>query len=106
MFYKREKSGYREIVAGIMMKPLVHGDNTLLIETNLSKGFAHELHNHPHEQTGYLISGHLKMTIGGEIFDVGPGDSWCIPGNIIHQTEVLQDSVVVEVFAPVREEYL
>lgn len=106
MFCKKDKTGYREIVDGILMKPLVHGDKTLLIETNLKKGFAHKLHNHPHEQTGYLVSGHLRMTIGDDVFEVNPGDSWCIPGNVMHQTDVLEDAVVVEVFSPVREEYL
>lgn len=106
MFYKKSKSGYREIVEGIMMKPLVYGEKTLLIETNLSKGYAHELHNHPHEQTGYLVSGRLRMTIDNEVFEVEPGDSWCIPGNVMHKTEIIEDAVVVEVFSPVREEYL
>lgn len=106
MFYKKDKAGYRQIVDGIMMKTLVHGEKTSLIETNLQQGFAHELHSHPHEQTGYLVSGRLRMTIGDDVFDVEPGDSWCIPGNVMHKTEILEDAIVVEVFSPVREEYL
>ena len=35
-----------------------------------------------------------------------PGDSWCIPGNVEHRAEVAQDSVAIEVFSPVREDYL
>jgi quercetin dioxygenase-like cupin family protein len=38
--------------------------------------------------------------------DVLPGDSWCIPGGMEHAVEMIEDSVVVEVFSPVREEYL
>ena len=106
MFYKRDKSGYREIAEGILMKPLVHGERTLLIETNIKKGSAHNLHSHPHEQTGYLVSGRLMMTIGDERFEVEPGDSWCLPGGVEHSGEILEDSVVIEVFSPVREEYL
>jgi len=40
------------------------------------------------------------------MFEVAPGDSWCIPGNVEHGAEILMDSVAVEVFSPVREEYL
>jgi mannose-6-phosphate isomerase-like protein (cupin superfamily) len=63
-------------------------------------------HAHPQEQTGYLISGRIRLSIGEESFDVEHGDSWCIPGNVEHQAEILEDSVAVEVFSPVREDYL
>ena len=39
-------------------------------------------------------------------YDVTPGDSWNIPGNIEHGVEIHEDSTVIEVFSPVREEYL
>ncbi len=106
MFYKKDKSGYREIAEGALMKPLVHGEKTLLIEANLKKGAVHNLHSHPHEQTGYLVSGRLMMTIGDERLEAEPGDSWCVPGGVEHSGETLEDSVVIEVFSPVRKEYL
>ena len=61
---------------------------------------------HPYEQTGYLVSGHLVLTIGEDVNDVRPGDSWCIPGNVRHGAEIIEESVAVEVFSPVREDYL
>ncbi len=59
-----------------------------------------------HEQTGYLITGKIRLTIGEQVFDVGPGDSWCIPGNTAHSAEILENALAVEVFSPVREDYL
>ena len=38
--------------------------------------------------------------------EVEPGDSWCLPGGVEHSVVALEDSVVVEVFSPVREDYL
>ena len=35
-----------------------------------------------------------------------PGDSWCIPGHVEHRAEIIEDSVAIEVFSPVREDYL
>jgi quercetin dioxygenase-like cupin family protein len=52
------------------------------------------------------VSGHLKLTIGDEEYDVLPGDSWSIPGEVEHDAEVLEDSVAVEVFSPLRNDYL
>ena len=52
------------------------------------------------------MKGHIRLSIGAEEFDVQPGDSWCIPSEVEHGAEVIEDSVAVEVFSPVREDYL
>ena len=106
MFYKKTGTGYREILPGVFFKTLAHGTNTLLSEFKLSLGTVIPEHRHPHEQTGYLISGLLTLTIENESFDVKSGDSWCIEPDQMHSLQVLSDSLVVEVFSPVREEYL
>jgi quercetin dioxygenase-like cupin family protein len=48
----------------------------------------------------------MRLTIGGKSRDVVPGDSWCVPGEMRHQAEILEDSKAIEVFSPLREEYL
>ena len=106
MFHKRNDSGYKEAAEGVRLKTLVHGAKTLLSEFRLEGGRSLPSHSHPHEQTGYLVSGRLGLIIGDERFDAKPGDSWCIPGDVVHAAEILEDSVVVEVFSPVREDYL
>jgi quercetin dioxygenase-like cupin family protein len=106
MFYKKNDAGYRQVMEGIRLKTLVHGEKTLLCEFRIKKGKVLPSHSHPHEQTGYLVSGHMKFIIGDNVFEVEPGDSWCIPGDIEHAAEAFEDSMGVEVFSPVREEYL
>ena len=63
-------------------------------------------HSHPYEQTGYLIQGKLRLSIGDDIREAGPGDSWCIPSGVSHRAEILEDSVALEIFSPVREDYV
>jgi len=106
MFYTSNQDGYRQVVAGVRLKTLVYGDKTLLTEARLDKGSCLPRHAHPHEQTGYLVSGRCRFSIGEDTFEVERGDSWCIPGNVKHGVEALADSVAVEVFSPVREDYL
>jgi quercetin dioxygenase-like cupin family protein len=106
MFRKRTEGGYTIAVAGIEMKTLVHGERTLMTEFVLKKGSQLPPHSHPQEQTGYLVHGRMRLAIGSEANDVMPGDSWCIPGGVEHGAEILEDSVAVEVFSPVREDYL
>ena len=106
MFRKGVAGGHREVADGIGLKTLVHGEKTLMSEFSLKGGNVLPAHAHPHEQTGYLVSGRIRLTIGDETFEVEPGDSWCIPGDVTHSAEIVEDSIAVEVFSPVREDYL
>jgi len=97
---------FGDALPGVRRKTLVHGPNTLLAEFRLAKDAVIPLHQHPQEQTGYLISGHLFFTVAGVEHDLRAGSSWMIPGGVEHGVRVAEDSVVVEVFSPVRADYL
>ena len=77
-----------------------------MTEFLLKKGSTLPQHAHPHEQTGYLVTGRIHLSIGSEQYDVQAGDSWCIPGEVEHGAEIIEDSIAIEVFSPVREDYL
>ena len=106
MFVEKQDSGDIPVAQGITRKTLVHGRNTLMTEFVLKKGALLPRHQHPQEQIGYLVSGHMILTIGNYIHDVQAGDSWMIPGDVEHHATIITDSVAVEVFSPVREDYL
>jgi quercetin dioxygenase-like cupin family protein len=106
MFYKKSANGYEMRIKGIEQKTLVYGERTLLGEFLLRRGALVPKHSHPYEQTGYLVSGHMVFKVDGDLYDTLPGDSWCIPMNVEHSADVLEDTLVVEVFSPVREDYL
>ncbi len=106
MFTKKSNDGYRQVLEGIKIKTLVYGDRMVVVEFRLAQGHDLPLHAHPQEQAGRLISGRIRLFIGPESFEVDPGDTWYIPGNVEHKAEILADSVAMEVFSPVREDYL
>lgn len=106
LFYKKNSDNYRQGPPGVVFKTLTYGKNTSLGEFRLKKGRVIPTHTHPHEQIGYLISGHVIFHIAGEKYEARPGDSWCIPGNVEHSVDIIEDSLVIEVFSPVREDYL
>jgi len=106
MFEKRSTNGYCPALDGIERKTLVYGEKTLMTEFRLRRGAVLPRHSHPHEQTGFLVQGRIRLFIGTEQYEAQAGDSWCIPGGIEHGADILEDSVAVEVFAPVREEYV
>ena len=90
----------------MLIKTLVHGEKTLMTKFNLKEGQVHASHRHPYEQTGFLIKGKVKFTIGDEVHIVETGDAWSILSDIEHQAEIIEDSIGIEVFSPVREDYL
>ena len=106
MFQKKSDDGYFSPLEGIEQKTLVYGEKTLMTEFKLKKGYTLPLHKHPNEQTGYLVEGKIILTLGNEKHEVVPGDSWTIPGNVEHGAKIIEDSIALEVFSPVREDYI
>jgi quercetin dioxygenase-like cupin family protein len=106
MFKKSNVGKHTELIKGVRLKAAVYGVQTLLTEVRMEKGAVIPPHSHPHEQTGYLVAGHMDFLVAGEHYIAKPGDSWNIAGNVEHGATALEESVVVEVFSPVREDYL
>lgn len=106
MFTKQDTSGHTRALDKITRKTLVHGARTLMTEFRLERRAVLPQHRHPHEQTGYLVSGSMDLTINGTTHAVTAGDSWCISGDAEHGAVAREDSIAIEVFSPVREDYL
>jgi quercetin dioxygenase-like cupin family protein len=106
MFTKKGSRDFRPLIAGVTMRPLAWEDKTIICEFKLEKGHKIPSHHHPYEQTGYLISGKLNFRIDQTWNIAETGDSWSIPENVEHEVEILEDSVVLELFSPVRPDYL
>lgn len=84
------------------------GEGLMLSLVNLEPGSIVPEHSHPHEQMGMMISGRAEFTIGGVTRVLGPGDAWRIPGHVLHKVRTLDEgpAVALDVFHPVREDYL
>jgi quercetin dioxygenase-like cupin family protein len=106
MYGTHSKNGYAEIIKGIRIKMLCYGDSMLMSEFLLQKDAILPEHSHPNEQTGYLVKGKIRLFMGNEVRELVSGDSWNVAKDLIHRAEILEDSVAIEVFSPVREDYL
>jgi quercetin dioxygenase-like cupin family protein len=106
MFRKKDTADSRQLIEGVELSTLVHGEKTLMGQFKAAKGSVIPAHSHPHEQTGFMISGKLRWNVDGETMETVAGDSWCLPGGVEHSVEALEDSILIEVFSPVREDYL
>ena len=106
MIQKASSEGYKPLIEGVTLKNLAHGERTHLTQVKLEKGAVIPEHQHPQEQTGYLLSGKLRFFSGEEETIVLPGDSWSFSGGTRHGAEALEDTIVLECFSPPREDYL
>lgn len=86
------------------IKPLMVGEDMLFMEARRQKGLIDPEHSHPdHESICYLVSGRLRVVIGGEEFIAEPGDTWIHPAGVPHYHEALEDSVQVEIKSPPKK---
>lgn len=106
MFTVHATGKKRRMTDGIDMTTLVWGKKTIMVRFDLHKGSKIPFHHHVYEQTGYLVSGRLRLSVADKTYDAGSGDSWSIPADAPHSAEALEDCIAVEVFSPLREDYL
>lgn len=64
------------------------------------------LHNHPHVQSTFVESGRFRFTVGDDVKDVGPGDSFVIPSGATHGCVCLEPGTLVDCFTPRRDDFL
>ena len=84
----------------------VEGEQSTLAIIELDPNISVPEHSHANEQLGVLISGSMTFTVGGEVKEVGPGETWRILGHVPHSvTAGPNGAVVVESFAPRREDW-
>lgn len=95
-----------EMLPGVHRRNMALTEAMLLCEIFLERDARVPEHSHPHQQTGYVVRGQLQLTIAGQTRTCNPGDSYQIPGDVPHSATALQDTVLIDVFSPPREEYL
>jgi unsaturated pyranuronate lyase len=87
-------------------RQMLNGEAMTLARITLARGAVVPSHSHPNEQIATVLSGRLRFTLGDEVRVVGTGASVLIAADVPHAVEALEDSVVLDVFAPRREDWL
>jgi quercetin dioxygenase-like cupin family protein len=79
---------------------VLRSDHFEVTKIRFPKGKGAKPHSHPEEQLSFVISGRLRVTAGGEVYEVGPGQATFNPSNVEHGVEALEDTVVLSLKAP------
>jgi quercetin dioxygenase-like cupin family protein len=91
---------------GLRRQVLAYTPAMMLVRHEMCRGWRGAAHRHPHEQLVYVISGRIQVVVDGATLDASPGDSFIVASNVEHQATALEDSIVLDVFTPAREDYV
>jgi quercetin dioxygenase-like cupin family protein len=95
-----------EKVTEMISRKLVTGEREMIGQIYLKKGAVVPLHSHESEQMTYILQGALKFLVGGEEIIVREGEVLLIPSWVEHQAEALDDTFELDVFSPIRHDWL
>lgn len=95
-----------EDLSPLLQRQFVVGQEIMLARVLLKKGCIVPEHSHHNEQLTYILEGALKFWIDGKEIVVNAGETLCIPANMPHKAEALEDTVDLDVFAPPRADWI
>ena len=90
----------------LLQRQFVVGQEIMLARVLLKKGCIVPEHSHHNEQLTYILEGTLKFWIDGKEIVVNAGETLCIPSNMPHKAEALEDTVDLDIFAPPRADWI
>ena len=97
---------WEAIAPGVRRKLLGYDENLMMVVVRFDKGAVGALHDHPHRQATYVAEGEFEITISGEKQTLRSGDGFFVPPGARHAAIALTAGILVDVFAPAREDFL
>ena len=95
-----------EICPGIKRQTVASGETMYQMLAHLAPGSKMPEHQHPQEQQVYILSGRMKLIVGGTPHELATGDSFYLGSNVPHGVETVEETRVLDTFSPPRHEYL
>jgi quercetin dioxygenase-like cupin family protein len=106
MLVKRWQDEPVEELTPLLGRQLLHTETMTVGRIILAAGAGVGTHHHVHEQVATVLEGRLRFVVGGDEQIVAAGESVFIPSDVPHAVEALEDSIVLDVFSPVRDDWV
>jgi quercetin dioxygenase-like cupin family protein len=90
---------------GVRRRIASDGEHLMLVEVHFQPGAVGAKHSHPHEQVTYILQGRVNFTIEDQTWELAAGQTIHIPGSKIHGVTALEESLLLDVFSPPREDF-
>jgi quercetin dioxygenase-like cupin family protein len=95
-----------EQVTDKIVRKVLSGKQGMIVWWTMQAGAHAAAHKHPHEQIMWMLSGRMDFRIGDDMRSCIAGDFAVIPGGVEHEAWFPEDTQVIDVFAPPREDFL
>jgi quercetin dioxygenase-like cupin family protein len=95
-----------EKITEMISQKIVAGEREMLAQIYLKRGALVPVHSHESEQMTYILQGALKVVVGGEALTVREGEVLHVPSGVPHQAEALEDTLELDIFSPIRQDWL
>ncbi len=97
---------WEDLGEGIQRKVMAHNETMMIVKVQFEAGAVGALHQHPHTQASYVSGGVFDITIDGETQRLRAGDVYFVPADIIHGAVCIEQGELVDVFTPMRADFL
>lgn len=105
-FTKFDSIPWQEMGFGVRRKILTYDEKIMLVRVDFEKGAVGTLHQHPNVQVTNIESGIFEVEISGNKQILNAGDVFHVPSNALHGVVCLEAGVLIDVFSPMREDFL
>jgi quercetin dioxygenase-like cupin family protein len=96
----------KEILSPTIARRIITGEKAMVAQVFLVKGAVVPEHKHESEQITYILEGALLFEIDGKEILVGKGQVLRIPSWKPHKATALEDTLDLDIFSPIREDWL
>lgn len=101
-----EEVQVQSVGEGFVRRVLSYDDALMCVENSFEKGAVAPLHAHPHIQSAYIVAGVFAFEVDGEVKTVRKGDSIFLKSNVPHACTCLEAGIVLDIFTPMREDFV
>ena len=91
---------------GVTRKVMTYDANLMMVKVRFQTGGIGAAHSHIHTQMSYVESGAFAITIANQTRTLHTGDAFYVPPNIWHGAVCVEAGVLVDVFTPMRDDFV
>lgn len=97
---------WEPVAKGVTRKIMTYDANLMMVKVRFETGGIGAAHRHVHTQMSYVESGVFAITIAGQTRTVRTGDAFYVPPNVPHGAVCEETGVLVDVFTPLRDDFV
>lgn len=106
IYFPHEKTIVQSAAKNVQRRILACCDELMCVENYFEEGAVGVLHSHPHTQITYVVSGKFRFTVDEKTYEVSAGDTLLKKDGVIHGCTCLSAGVLLDIFTPMRKDFL